>query len=33
LYVVFPKGGGAGRQLPTVLTTAMVERALDEAAR
>src|SRR6185312_15882262 len=33
LYVVFSKGGGAGRQLPTVLTTAMVERALDEAAR
>ena len=33
LYVVFPKGGGAGRQLPTVLTTALVERALDEAAR
>ena len=33
LYVVFPKGGGAGRQLPTVLTTAMVTRALNEAAR
>lgn len=33
LYVVFPKGGGAGRQLPTVLTTALVERALDETAR
>jgi thiol:disulfide interchange protein DsbD len=33
LYVVFPKRGGAGRQLPTVLTTALVERALDEAAR
>ncbi|MBD8872175.1 protein-disulfide reductase DsbD [Rhodanobacter sp. DHB23] len=32
LYVVFPKGGGEGRQLPTVLTTALVERALDEAA-
>jgi thiol:disulfide interchange protein DsbD len=33
LYVVFPKGGGEGRQLPTVLTTALVEQALDEAAR
>ncbi|MDE2087948.1 MAG: thioredoxin family protein, partial [Xanthomonadaceae bacterium] len=33
LYVVFPKGGGKGRQLPTVLTPAMVQRALDEAAR
>jgi thiol:disulfide interchange protein DsbD len=33
LYVVFPKGGGAGRQLPTVLTSALVERALEEAAR
>jgi thiol:disulfide interchange protein len=33
LYVVFPKGGGEGRQLPTVLTAALVERALDEAAR
>ncbi|WP_426661415.1 protein-disulfide reductase DsbD family protein [Rhodanobacter aciditrophus] len=33
LYVVFPKGGGAGRQLPTVLTTTLVERALAEAAR
>ncbi|TAL75383.1 MAG: protein-disulfide reductase [Rhodanobacter sp.] len=33
LYVVFPAGGGAGRQLPTVLTTALVTRALDEAAR
>ena len=33
LYVVFPKGGGEGRQLPTVLTSALVERALDEAAR
>ena len=33
LYVVFPKGGGEGRQLPTVLTTALVERALDDAVR
>jgi thiol:disulfide interchange protein DsbD len=32
LYVVFPKNGGAGRQLPTVLTAALVERALDAAA-
>ncbi|MBD8881178.1 protein-disulfide reductase DsbD [Rhodanobacter sp. 7MK24] len=32
LYVVFPEGGGEGRQLPTVLTTALVQRALDEAA-
>jgi thiol:disulfide interchange protein DsbD len=33
LYVVFPKGGGAGRQLPTVLTTAMVTQALEQAAQ
>jgi len=33
LYVVFPKGGGAGRQLPTVLTTAMVTQALEAAAQ
>ncbi|MDE1893059.1 MAG: protein-disulfide reductase DsbD [Xanthomonadaceae bacterium] len=33
LYVVFPKGGGPGRQLSTVLTTALVEQALTEAAR
>jgi len=33
LYVVFPAGGGAGRKLPTVLTPALVERALTEAAR
>jgi thiol:disulfide interchange protein DsbD len=31
LYVVFPKGGGAGRQLPTVLTSRLVARALGEA--
>ena len=33
LYVVFPKSGGPGRQLSTVLTTSMVEQALTEAAR
>ncbi|HEX5307237.1 MAG TPA: protein-disulfide reductase DsbD [Dyella sp.] len=33
LYVVFPKGGGDGRQLPTVLTRGIVERALTEASR
>ncbi|MGN6738768.1 protein-disulfide reductase DsbD family protein [Dyella sp.] len=33
LYVVFPKGGGEGRQLPTVLTRGLVERALTEASR
>lgn len=33
LYVVFPKRGGPGKQLPTVLTRSMVERALTEAAR
>ncbi|MGC1550239.1 MAG: protein-disulfide reductase DsbD [Rhodanobacter sp.] len=33
LYVVFPKNGGAGAQLPTVLTTSLVEQALTEAAR
>ncbi|GAB3787397.1 protein-disulfide reductase DsbD family protein [Dyella agri] len=33
LYVVFPKGGGEGRQLPTVLTSSLVTRALEEAAR
>ena len=33
LYVVFPADGGAGRQLPTVLTTALVTRALEQAAR
>ena len=31
LYVVFPKGGGAGRQLPTVLTSGLMKRALGEA--
>jgi thiol:disulfide interchange protein DsbD len=33
LYVVFPKGGGEGRQLPTVLTRGLVERALLDASR
>ena len=33
LYVVFPKGGGAGRQLSTVLTASMVEQALTAAAQ
>ena len=33
LYVVFPKNGGPGRQLSTVLTSSMVEHALTEAAR
>jgi thiol:disulfide interchange protein DsbD len=33
LYVVFPKDGGAGRKLPTVLTYALVEQALTEAAK
>ncbi|UGB39860.1 protein-disulfide reductase DsbD family protein [Frateuria soli] len=33
LYVVFPRGGGEGRKLPTVLTGSLVEQALTEAAR
>ncbi|EIL93965.1 protein-disulfide reductase DsbD family protein [Rhodanobacter spathiphylli] len=33
LYVVFPKNGGPGKQLSTVLTRSMVEQALTEAAR
>ncbi|HEV2540032.1 MAG TPA: protein-disulfide reductase DsbD [Frateuria sp.] len=33
LYVVFPRGGGEGRKLPTVLTAGLVEKALTEAAR
>ncbi|RDI97014.1 protein-disulfide reductase [Dyella solisilvae] len=32
LYVVFPKGGGEGHMLPTVLTSSMVEEALTKAA-
>jgi thiol:disulfide interchange protein len=33
LYVVFPRSGGNGRQLSTVLTSSMVEQALTDAAR
>ena len=33
LYVVFPKNGGDGRKLPTVLTSSLVEEALTEAAK
>jgi thiol:disulfide interchange protein DsbD len=33
LYVVFPKQGGEGRKLPTVLTSSLVEQALTEAAK
>jgi thiol:disulfide interchange protein len=33
LYVVFPKSGGPGKQLPTVLTSSLVEEALTEAAK
>lgn len=33
LYVVYPRGGGEGRILPTLLTPGMVEDALREAAR
>lgn len=32
LYVVFPKHGEPGRQLPTVLTFSLVEQAITEAA-
>ena len=33
LYVVFPKHGGPGRQLSTVLTLSLVEKALTAAAQ
>ena len=33
LYVVYPRGGGEGRILPTLLTAGMVDDALREAAR
>ena len=33
LYVMYPRGGGAGRTLPTVLTTSLVRNALLTAAR
>jgi len=32
LYVVFPKDGGEGHMLPTVLTSSLVEDALTKAA-
>lgn len=32
LYVVFPRDGSEGRKLPTVLTSSLVERALNAAA-
>jgi thiol:disulfide interchange protein DsbD len=32
LYVVFPKHGGVGQKLPTVLTFSLVEQALNKAA-
>jgi thiol:disulfide interchange protein DsbD len=33
LYVVFPRNGGPGHQLSTVLTSSMVDEALTDAAR
>jgi thiol:disulfide interchange protein DsbD len=33
LYVVYPRGHGAGRALPTVLTASIVRQALESAAR
>jgi thiol:disulfide interchange protein DsbD len=33
LYVVYPRDGGEGRVLPTVLTTELVRDALDRAAQ
>jgi len=33
LYVVFPKNGGEGKQLPNVLTAAIVEKALNDAVQ
>jgi thiol:disulfide interchange protein len=33
LYVVYPRGGGEGRVLPTVLTPSIVEQALADAAK
>jgi len=32
LYVVFPRDGGTGHKLPTVLTPSLVEDALTKAA-
>jgi thiol:disulfide interchange protein DsbD len=33
LYVVYPRGGGAGHALPTVLTASLVRNALVQADR
>jgi thiol:disulfide interchange protein DsbD len=33
VYVVFPKGGGAGAKLPSVLTFGIVHEAIDKATR
>jgi thiol:disulfide interchange protein len=33
LYVVFPKNGGPGHELPTVLTESLVDDAVSEAAK
>jgi thiol:disulfide interchange protein DsbD len=33
LYVVYPRGGGEGAVLPTVLTPELVRRALQRAAQ
>jgi thiol:disulfide interchange protein DsbD len=33
LYVVYPRGGGEGEVLPTVLTPELVRRALQRAAQ
>ncbi|HEY8683364.1 MAG TPA: thioredoxin family protein, partial [Rhodanobacter sp.] len=33
LYVVFPKNGGPGKQLSTVLTSSLVDQALTQATR
>lgn len=33
LYVVYPRGGGEGRALPTVLTASLVRNALESAAQ
>lgn len=33
LYVVYPRGGGEGRILPVILTPAIVQDALELAAR
>ena len=33
LYVVYPAGGGPGRKLPQLLSQAIMEKALDPAAK